>query len=839
MHRVLRRSCLLALCVLTLSIAALAAPRAECTLSTQNRTVTICTPANGATVSTTFHVNAGATDSSTVKYMQVYVENKLYGTQYTNVFDAMITVPAGSHQNLVVQARDATGFMKTTYHINVVASSPFTLSPLDPTVSEGGTQQFTASAAATWKSSCGSITSAGLFTAPLSQTSCTITATATDGSGHTATTNADIASPITISPNGATTVAGATQQFTASESVSWSASCGSITPAGLFTAPATAGACTITATASSGTLYSASVIDTVTAAPASTNYTTWKNDNARDGLQSNETSLTPSNVNASTFGRIFSFTTDDAVWAQTLYMTGVSVQGVVHNVVYAATANDSVYAVDAENGTQLWKVNLLGKGETQGDGTKLHSSLPKIGITGTPVIDSTTGAIYLVSFSCNSSGTCFHRLHALDVSSGEEKFGGPAVITSSGFDSSQHLQRPGLLLANGNVYIAFGSNDDILPYHGWVFAYRASTLAQVAVWNDTPNGTAGGIWMGASGIPADASGNLFFSTGNGDWEANSEYGESVVELSYTLTVLDYFTPYDDATQSAGDKDLGSGGVLLLPTSSGTYPHEAISCSKLNRIYVLNRDALGQHNSSTDDVIQTVTGQLGATSGLQYTDRCFSTPAFWNNNLYFIGNNDSLKQFTFNPNTGLMGTTPIHKDTFAYLFPGGQPVVSAHGNNDAIVWAVDWTTGTLHAYDATNVSKVLYVSPALGTGIKFTVPTVANGHVYVGMVDKVVGLGLLPSGGSCTPPASPGAVICSPAQGSTENSPVAITAAGTGASGTVNHMELWIDGKKINNYFSNQLSTSVALAAGSHAITAVEVDSTGAYLKSTPVTVTVR
>lgn len=817
-----------------------AAAQAICKLSTTNRTVTICTPANGATVGTTFHVNAGTTDSYGIQYIEVYVQYKLYAIQHTNYLDATITVPAGNHLNLTVQAHDLGGVtIHQTYFINVTGTA-YTISPTNPTLGEGSTQQFTASLASTWSATCGSISSSGMFTAPLAQPACKVTGKATDGTGRTASTNVAISSPISVTPTTATTPVNGTQQFNANESVNWAASCGSISSSGLFTAPATPGTCTITATAASGTAYTAAATDAVTTSTAGVpNYTTWKNDNARDGLQAQETILTPTNVNANGFGQVFSTSVDGSVWAQPLFMSGITIGGAKHNVVYAATSNDSVYAIDGDTGTQLWKKGLLMNGETPASGTTLHSSVPTIGITGTPVIDPTTNTLYAVTQS-GISGTYYHRLHALDLATGAEKFGAPVVINASGWQSSQHLQRPGLLLANGNVYIAFGGNDDIAPYHGWIFAYNAGNLSQVAAWNNTPGGGLGGIWMGGAGLAADASGNIFHTSGNGDWNGTSQFGQSAVKMGATLDVLDYFTPIAHATETQGDKDLGSGGIVLLPPMNGPHPNEAINCSKLNVIYVIDRDNMGQIGTTTDNVVQQVTGQLGATSGTQYTDRCFSNPAYWNNNLYFIGNNDGVKQFTIDPSTGLMSTTPVYKDTFAYLFPGGQPVVSANGNSNGIVWGLDWKTGTLHAYDATNVSKVLYVSPQLGTGIKFTVPTVVNGHVYAGLVNKVVGLGLKGStGGSCTPPSSAGAVVCAPTSGGTYSSPVTVTAAGTGASGAVNHMELWIDGKKINDYFSNQINTSVSLASGSHALTAVEVDSTGAYLKSGIVNFTIQ
>jgi outer membrane protein assembly factor BamB len=837
----LRRSSLLALCLFTLCLTVRATAAATCTLNTTNRTVTICTPANGATVGTTFHINAGTKDSLPIQYIEAYVANVRYVIQHQNFLDATITVPPGTKVNLTVQAHDTGGVtFKQTYIINISAGSTYSISPQNPTVSEGATRQFTASVASTWGATCGSITSGGLFTAPLSQPACKVTGTASDGSGHTASTNVNVSSPITISPSGATTVVNNTQQFSANVAVTWAASCGSINSSGLFTAPATAGSCTITATASSGTPYTAKATDTVTSStPSALNYTTWKNDNARDGLQSKETILTPANVNASSFGQIFSASVDGRLWAQPLYMSGVTIGGAKHNVVYVATANDSVYAIDGDTGTQLWKVSLLGSGETPASGSTLHSSVqPIIGITGTPVIDPATGTLYAVTQSGTTAGTYNHRLHALDITNGSERFGAPVVINTGGWSSAQHLQRPGLLLANGTIYIAFSSNEDIDPYHGWVFAYSADTMNQVAVWNVTPGGNEGGIWMGGGGIAADAGGDLFLTTGNGDWSGATEYGQSAVRLSPTLSVVDYFTPIAHVTESNGDKDLGSGGVLLLPTNASAHPHEAVICSKLNIIYVLDRDHMGEIGSSTDNVLQQVTGQLGASSGTQFTDRCFSTPAFWNNNLYFIGNNDAVKQFSFNPSTGLMSTTPTHKDTFAYLFPGGQPVVSSNGNSNGIVWAIDWTTGTLRAYDATNVSNVLYVSSKLGTGIKFTTPTVVNGHVYVGLGNNVVGMGLKSGGTSCAPPSSPGVHVCAPVQGGSYTSPVSVLAAGKPASGTLNHMELWIDGTKINNYFSSLINTSVPLSVGSHALTVVEDDSTGAFIKSSVINITV-
>ncbi|HEY3929686.1 MAG TPA: Ig-like domain-containing protein [Candidatus Koribacter sp.] len=816
--------------------------QATCKLSTTNRTVTICTPAKNATVSTTFHVNAGTTDTLGIQYIELYVANVRYVIQHTNYLDATVTVPAGSNQNLTVQAHDTGGVtFKASIPVNISASATYSISPTSPTVTEGGTQQFTASTASTWSATCGTITSGGLFTAPYSQPSCSVKGTASNGSGS-ASTNVKISSPITITPSSATTTVNATQQFSANQAVNWSASCGTINSSGLFTAPATAGSCTITATASSGNPYTARATDTVTSsAPAAINYTTWKYDNSRDGLNPNETILTPTNVKSS-FGTLFTVKVDGKIWTQPLYMNGLTIGSARHNVVYVATDHDDLYALDGDSGATLWHKSLLPTGESPANSTAIHSDVqPLVGVVGTPVIDPASSTIYLIAQSGDANGNYFHRLHALSLTSGAEKSGSPVLLSASGWDSAQHLQRPGLLLASGNVYAAFGSNDDQPPYHGWVFAFDAGTLQQIDVWNNTPSAEGGGIWMGGGGIAADKFGNLLLSTGNGDWDGTAMFGQSIVELSPTLGILDYFTPIDHVNESKGDKDLGSGGLLLLPTNGGPYPHEAVNCSKLNVIYVLNRDHLGELGSSSDNVVQQVTGQIGGASGTQNNDKCFTTPAYWNNNLYFVGNNDGVKQFTWSPSTGLISTTPTHKDTYTFAFPGGQPVVSSNGNSNPIVWVLDWSKSTLRAYDGTNVSNVLYTSPALptGGGVKFDPPTVVNGHVYVALGTELTALGLK-STSSCAAPSSPGAKICTPVAGGSYSSPVTITASGRPNSGaTSTRMELWADGKKLGNFYATQISTTATLATGSHALTAVEVDSTGAVLKSPIINFTVK
>ena len=352
------------------------------------------------------------------------------------------------------------------------------------------------------------------------------------------------------------------------------------------------------------------------------------------------------------------------------------------------------------------------------------------------MIDPSTDTIYVVGETLESNNVVF-RLHALDVTTGNERPSSPMVISASGFLPKEQLQRPGLLLANGNVYFALGSHNDIMPYHGWIFGYSATSLAQVAVWNVTPGGSEGAIWMAGAGIAADSSGNLYIMTGNGDFDGITNFGQSFVKLSPTLTVLDYFTPYNWSSLSAVDSDLGSGGILLVPTNSVNFPHELIGCGKPTTIWVLNRDKMGglEPSPTSGQSIQEVNNAVGGVSGNQADDHCFTTPAFWQQNLYFIGNNDVLKAFHLDPTTGMMTTSPTSQGTLEFQFPGAQPVVSSNGSSNGIVWALNHspTDTLLVAYDATNLAIELYRSGSLGSGTKWATPTVVNGKVYVGTV----------------------------------------------------------------------------------------------------------
>jgi Bacterial lectin/Chitobiase/beta-hexosaminidase C-terminal domain len=511
------------------------------------------------------------------------------------------------------------------------------------------------------------------------------------------------------------------------------------------------------------------------------NVTTWRYDISRSGQNTSETALTPGNVNSNAFGKLFSYAVDGYVYAQPLYIAGVSVAGASHNVLFVATEHDSVYAFDADLNQQLWKASLLdaahgaASGATSVPSGDIASSdiVPEIGITGTPVIDAASGTLYVVS-KTKEAGAYVVRLHALDVTTGNERSASPVVIqaqvpgngagTAGGnvaFQPQWELQRTGLLLMNGNVFIGFGAHGDNGPYHGWLFSYNASTLQRIAVFNTSPNGRGNGIWGSGEGLAADVvngvprlfivTGN-FFSTGNGPsfptlpYTGTQNYSNAVMRFDITnggFTISDQWTPFDSDQLSASDQDQTSGGVLLLPDQSGANVHELVQVGKNGRIEVIDRDNLGGFNTSYNAIPQEISGQV---SGL------WSTPAYWNNNVYFWGSGDRLKQFPLS--AGRLATTPSAQGAVQSLFPGSSPIVTSNGSAGGVLWAIrsdGYTSGSpaiLYAYDATNVGTLLYTSSqnvardAAGKAVKMTVPMVVNGRVYVGAQGEVDVYGLL-------------------------------------------------------------------------------------------------
>jgi hypothetical protein len=525
---------------------------------------------------------------------------------------------------------------------------------------------------------------------------------------------------------------------------------------------------------------------TVTAASPSVSVLTQHNDNARTGQNTSETILNTSNVNANQFGKLFAMPVDGLVFAQPLYIPGVTINGGVHNVVIIATEADSVYAYDADSsGAPLWKASMVNAAHGAGTGetalnsatTTLCDDMPQVGITSTPVIDPTSKTIYVEAKSTNGTNY-FHRLHALDLLTGNEKSPGPVSIAGSvpgtgdgssggqiAFDNLHQLNRPGLLLLSGTIYIAYASHCDFSPYHGWLFAYDAATFAQKSVYVSTPNGGMGGFWMSGAGMAADASGNIFIASGNGTFDTTNvpagETGDTILKLGTSnqiLTLLDYFTPENEVTLDMGDVDLGAGGVLLLPDEPGSFPHILVEAGKEGRIYVVNRDQMTTNNSHfcsgcTND--PEIIEESGSSTVGSNPNAMFNIGAFWNNTLYFWGASDVLKSIPIA--NGVPDFTHITGSTPSIGFPGAGISASSNGTTagSAIVWAIDSShlappgPAVLYAYDATNILTMLYSSAqnatrdAAGNAVKFTVPTVANGKVYVGTSIEVDVYGLLP------------------------------------------------------------------------------------------------
>ena len=490
-------------------------------------------------------------------------------------------------------------------------------------------------------------------------------------------------------------------------------------------------------------------------------------DNARSGVNLQETVLTPDSVNAAHFGKLFSFAVDGSIYGQPLYVPAVSVAGKgTHNVVYVATENDSVYAFDADHGGggPLWKTSLV-------DAAAGETSIPcadvvgcaaasTIGVTATPVISLDRNAIYVEARSKQNSAY-LHKLHALDLASGKEKFGGPVVIHASvpgtaadadaqgivNFNDLRENDRSALLLVNGVVYMCFASLSDVGPYHGWVLAYNADTLHQVAVFNVTPNGTQGGIFAN-NGPVADDSANIYAVTGNGTPPPGSNFGQTLLKLSgASLKVVDFFTPFNAAVMNLTNIDVGSGGFLLLPDQSGTaHPHLLVGAGKEGRIYLIDRDNLGKHNAQSDQIVQSIPNAVGPGD-----DSVFYSPVFWNGNVYFSGTQDVIKAFSLN--NGRLSTAPVMQAATTFTFPGAGLILSANGSSGGILWALEWHEashlGTLHAYDAQNLARELWNSDqsgardSAGATTRLNVPLVINGKVYVSGKTNLLVYGMLP------------------------------------------------------------------------------------------------
>jgi len=602
--------------------------------------------------------------------------------------------------------------------------------------------------------------------------------------GASATAPSPSAPAITIQPSDQTVSAGQPATFTVTATgagpltYQWQRNASPIAGA---TAPSYATAATtlgdsgstfavVVANASGSTTSRSATLTVTSGAAAGTDVLMYKNDLSRSGQNLSETTLTPANVNSSSFGLLRNLAVDGKVDAQPLYASRLNVSGSTHNVVFAATEHDSVYAFDADTGSVLWKATLLGAGETLSDTRGCNQVTPEIGVTSTPVIDRGAGAhgtLYVVAMSKDASSNYHQRLHALDLTTGAELPNSPAEITAAYptagggatmFNPGQYEERAALLLSNGTVYTSWTSHCDIAPYFGWIIAYSASTLSRTAVLNVAPNSGGAGpaIWMSGGGPAADSAGNIYLLTANGVFEttmdangfpSSQDYGNSFLKISTaggSLTVADYFTMYNEVAESAADEDLGSGGEMLLPDltdSTNTVRHLVIGAGKDGHIYVVNRDSMGKFNSTGNSQIwQQVNGAL--------TSSVFSTPAYFNGTVYYGDVGATLKAFAVV--NAKLAATPQSQSATQFAYPGTAPSVSANGTSNAIVWAHENTDpAVLHAYDAANLAHELYNSNQaagnrdhFGTGNKFITPTVADGKVFVGTTAGVAVFGLL-------------------------------------------------------------------------------------------------
>jgi outer membrane protein assembly factor BamB len=507
---------------------------------------------------------------------------------------------------------------------------------------------------------------------------------------------------------------------------------------------------------------------------AQTNVLTAHNDMARTGQNLAETTLTTSDVNSAKFGKLFQATLDGMVDAQPLYVAGIPVlnQG-THNLLIVATENDSLYALDADTGAQLWKVSLLAKGEMASDDRDCFNVTPQIGITSTPAIafkpGGSEGAVFAVAMSKDAAGKYHQRLHKVNLTAGLQlaaveitaKYPGTGQESSGGyvlFDPQQYKVRSGLLLLNSVVYLAWASHCDHLPYTGWIMGYNANTLAQTNVINITPNGEEGAIWGSGAGLAADSSGYIYFAAGNGTFDTtlnsrefpiNGNFGNAFIKLSTAgnqLTVADYFDMYNTNRESDADRDLGSGGVIVLPDmtdANGQVRHLSIGAGKDSNVYLVDRDNMGKFNPENDNAIyQELHNALPG--GI------WSMPAYYSGRVYFGAWGNPIRAFQFSKAT--LSSIPVSSTSTVFPYPGATPSISANGSKNAILWAVENTSpAVLHAYLAENLAQELYNTnqaaggrDQFGAGNKFMIPTIVNGKVYVGTPNGVAAFGLLSS-----------------------------------------------------------------------------------------------
>ena len=720
---------------------------------------------------------AAAADSGAM--FSVVVSNAMGGVTSSA---AKLTVNAASvAPTITTQPASQTVTAGQTATFSVVASGT---APLTYQWQKGGANMSGATAASYTTPATVVSDSGAVFDVVVSNSAGTVT------SGNaTLTVNAANTGPvISTQPANQTVTAGQTATFTVVASgtapltYQWQKNGVNITGAtsASYTTPVTTTADSgeqfqVTVSNGVGSVLSTAASLTVNASTASTaiDVVTYHYDNFRTGQNTNETTLAPANVNSTKFGKLGEFSVDGHVDAQPLLLSNLNIPGKgAKNVLYVVTEHDSIYAFDSDSngasgGTVLWKSTALLSGETSSDNRGCGQVSPEIGITSTPVIDRSRNAIYVVAMSKDANGNYFQRLHALDLTTGAELFGGPKTIqatypgtgdnSSNGsvlFDPKQYKERAGLLQIGGTIYTTWASHCDYRPYTGWIISYSADNLTQSSVLNVVPNGSEGAIWMAGGAPGADAAGNIYFIDANGDFDptlsgsglpANGNCGNCFTKISSTvpMALLDYFTPSNTVSESNGDVDFGSGGELLIPDvvdGNGNTRHLAVGSGKDTIIYVVDRDNMGKFHSNSDGIYQQINGQLAG--------GVFSKPSYFNNTVYYGAVNDRIKAFPII--NGLLATSPSSASSHSFGFPGATPAISASGNTNGIVWVVENSSpAVLHAYDAANLATELYNSNQAAknrdqiSNNKFITPIIANGKVYVGTATSVAVFGLLP------------------------------------------------------------------------------------------------
>lgn len=778
---------LVLICALPLA-ACTGIPKSTSPSSTQTSVVSIQLNQTSLTLAPNGQAQFAATVSGTTNTSVTWAVNSIVGGNPTvgTISSAGLYVAPASSGTYTVTATSVANPKKSASAMVTVQGS-ISVSPASVGLMTGMTQQFTASVqgqsnpAMTWSvdgiaggnSTTGTITAQGLYTAPSGVGNHTITADAS--SLNQSATAAVTVFALSVSPAVTLLDPGAAQQFNAlsqglsNTSVTWSvdghaggnATVGTITTAGLYTAPSATGAHTIGATSAQFT--SATATSQVTIVNVSQSAVlTYHNDDARDGAYTQEVTLTPSNVNSNQFGKLLSYPVDGQIYAQPLYVPQLNINGGTHDVVFVETQNNSVYAFDADatagNLNTFWQVNL-------GPPIAVYDSggpWPNVGILSTPVIDTTTNTMYVVAHVSNAS--TWYQLHALDITTGKDKVAPVAITGSYSGDSLGNgcYQRMGLALnpVTNLIYAAIGSCPN-----GWIMAYDKSSLAQKAVFESTNGAQGGGFWAGG-GAPAidDSTGNVYIMSGtdyDDQWISpppaytQTGYNDSFLYLNpTTLAVESYFSPDNGYVLSENDADLGSGSNILVPGNS-QYPLETIGGGKDGNIFVINPLDMGGFNS-TNNVIQTIH------TGTQQYNNIFSTPVYWNGSFYIHCNDDVLRAYSWNADAQggqQLSSTPTAISSASFGMHGATASLSANGNNNGIIWDIDNSTynGTnpvasgsavLHAYNATNVANELYNSTQAGSrdqagqALKFTVPTIANGRVFVPTANELNIYGLL-------------------------------------------------------------------------------------------------